>query len=141
MTQIFAQAGAIPYRITDDRLEVLLISTRSGKHLTTPKGLIDPGLSASETALNEAYEEAGTRGRLLMPDIGNYAYEKWGGICEVRVFVMTVMEQFDRWPEQTMRRRLWIDYRRAALRVKHLDLGKMMLSLPDHLKRTAADQD
>jgi 8-oxo-dGTP pyrophosphatase MutT (NUDIX family) len=79
MADVFPQAGAIPYRITGDTIEVLLISTSSGKHLTIPKGLIDPGFSATDTALNESYEEAGIKGRLLTPVIGRYSFEKWGG--------------------------------------------------------------
>jgi 8-oxo-dGTP pyrophosphatase MutT (NUDIX family) len=67
MTDVFPQAGAIPYRIAPNKIQVLLISTSSGKNRTIPKGLIDPGYSVTETALNEAYEEAGIKGRLLTP--------------------------------------------------------------------------
>jgi len=40
MKDLFNQAAAIPYRIFDEDLEVLLISTSSGKNLTIPNGLI-----------------------------------------------------------------------------------------------------
>ena len=130
MTEVFAQAGAIPYRITDDCLEVLLISTSSGKHLTIPKGLIDPGFSATETIANEAYEEAGIEGDLVMPPMGRYRFRKWGGICEVSVYAMAVTRVMDQWPESSMRRRLWVEYRQAARQVKHPDLGHLILTLP-----------
>ena len=133
MTEVFAQAGAIPYRITDDRLDVLLISTSSGKHLTIPKGLIDPGFSATETIANEAYEEAGIEGDLVMPPMGRYRFRKWGGICEVSVYAMAVTRVIDPWPESSIRRRLWVGYRQAARQVKHPDLGSLILTLPDHL--------
>ena len=133
MTDVFAQAGAIPYRITEDLLEVLLISTSSGKYLTIPKGLIDPGFSATETALNEAYEEAGIEGRLLTPRVGMYHFEKWGGRCEVSVYAMAVTRIMDQWPESSMRRRLWIEYRQAARQVKHSDLGGLILTFPERL--------
>jgi len=55
MPDVFAQAGAIAYRFVDKTIQVLLITTSSGNHLTIPKGLIDPGFSAIETVLNEAY--------------------------------------------------------------------------------------
>jgi phosphohistidine phosphatase len=135
MKDVFAQAGAIPYRFRGDVLEVLLISTSSGKHLTIPKGLIDPGFSATQTALQEAYEEAGIKGDLLAPPIGTYRFKKWGGTCEVIVFAMSVTLLADRWPEASMRRRLWVDYRQAARQVKHPDLGALIRSLPDHLSR------
>ena len=133
MTDVFAQAGVIPYRISGDSLEVLLISTSSGKYLTIPKGLIDPGFSATETALNEAYEEAGIKGRLLTPIIGTYNFEKWGGRCEVEVFVMAVTQVLDEWPEDLLRRRVWADYRHASSEVRHPGLGALILKLPDRL--------
>ena len=136
MTDVFPQAGAIPYRIADDVLEVLLISTSSGKHLTIPKGLIDPGFSTTETALNEAYEEAGIKGDLVMPPMGRYRFRKWGGICEVSVYAMSVTRVMDQWPESSMRRRLWIEYRQAARQVKHSDLGDLILTLPKRLSRS-----
>ncbi|WP_319407956.1 NUDIX hydrolase [uncultured Desulfosarcina sp.] len=138
MMEIFAQAGVVPYRIADDVLEVLLISTSSGKHLTIPKGLIDPGFSSTETALNEAYEEAGIQGRLLTPMIGTYHFEKWGGRCEVEVFAMAVTRVLDHWPEDAERRRIWTFFRHAAVRVKHPDLGALILTLPDRLTQDAA---
>ena len=133
MTEVFAQAGAIPYRIRDDRLEVLLISTSGGKHLTIPKGLIDPGFSATDTIVNEAYEEAGIEGDLVMPPMGIYRFRKWGGICEVSVYAMAVTREMNRWPESSTRRRLWIEYRQAARQVKHSDLGDLILTLPKRL--------
>lgn len=133
MMDLFDQAGAIPYRISKNTIEVLLISTSSGKNLTIPKGLIDPGYSATETAVNEAYEEAGIKGRLLTPPIGVYGFEKWGGRCQVDVFVMAVNRQLEAWPEGSVRRRIWFDYRNAAGRVKHADLGDLILKLPAFL--------
>lgn len=135
MRNRFDQAGAIPYQISDDAIEVLLISTSSGKNLTIPKGLIDPGYSATETAVNEAYEEAGIKGRLMTPPIGVYGFEKWGGRCQVDVFVMAVNRQLAVWPERSVRRRFWYDYRKAARRVKHSDLGDLILKLPAFLNR------
>ena len=136
MTEVFAQAGAIPYRITDDRLDVLLISTSSGKHLTIPKGVIDPGFSATDTIVNEAFEEAGIEGELVTPPMGSYRFKKWGGICEVIVYAMAVTREMDQWPESPMRRRLWVDYRQAARQVKHADLGALILTLPERLPQS-----
>lgn len=134
MTDVFAQAGAIPYRMADNTIEVLLISTSSGKHFTIPKGLIDPGFSATETALNESYEEAGIYGRLLTPVIGTYGFKKWGGRCEVEVFVLEVTRILDRWPEEWKRRRIWTEFRQAARQVKYPGLGALILKLPDRLE-------
>lgn len=135
MSEVFHQAGAIPYRRGHGGPEVLLISTSSGKNLTIPKGLIDPGFSAAETVHNEALEEAGIRGELLMPAIGTYSFNKWGGICRVQVFVMRVTEMLDDWPEAGVRRRFWIPFSKAALQVKYADLGRLILKLPPVIGR------
>jgi 8-oxo-dGTP pyrophosphatase MutT (NUDIX family) len=134
MAEFFAQAGAIAYRITKADPEILLISTSSGKHLTIPKGLIDPGFSALETARKESWEEAGIEGELLSRSVGSYRYAKWGGICEVSVFVMAVTRVLDTWPEAAVRRRLWLGYREAARQVRHPDLGDLLLKLPAIVK-------
>ena len=135
MMELFDQAGAIPYRISNGALKVLLISTSSGKNLTIPKGLIDPGYNATETAVNEAYEEAGIKGRLLTPALGAYDFEKWGGRCRVDVFVMAVTRELEAWPEGSVRRRIWFNCRKAARQVKHADLGDLILRLPAFLNR------
>jgi len=138
-TDLFLQAGAIPCRIGGGTIEVLLISTSSGKHLTIPKGLIDPGFSAVETVHNEAMEEAGIQGELLMPAIGTYRFTKWGGVCEVDVYVMMVGRLLDQWPEAAMRRRMWLDYRKAARQVKHPDLGRLIMKVPEVIENLPPD--
>lgn len=135
MMEVFAQAGAIPCRIVDGVLEVLLISTSSGKHWTIPKGLIDPGVSVVETIHNEAMEEAGIKGKLLNPAVGTYSFAKWGGTCQVSVFVMMVETMLDDWLEADMRRRIWMPCSEAALKVKHADLGQLILKVPKILGR------
>jgi 8-oxo-dGTP pyrophosphatase MutT (NUDIX family) len=130
MTDIFFQAGAIPCRTTTDGLEIVLISTSSGKHWTIPKGVIEPGASAEETVHNETLEEAGIKGKLVVPSIGIYRFKKWGGICHVEVFVMMVKDLLDEWPEAAMRRRILLDCLQASRKVKHSELGQLILRAP-----------
>ena len=130
---VFRQAGAIPYRKTNSATEVLIISTSSGKNWTIPKGIIDPGFSATETVMNEALEEAGIEGRILKPSIGDYRFAKWGGLCEVEVFVMAVTRELEHWPEDYFRQRVWMDVEQAARQVKHAALGALILKLDGYL--------
>jgi 8-oxo-dGTP pyrophosphatase MutT (NUDIX family) len=44
------------------RMEVLLIGSSKGTHWVIPKGIHEPGLSATESASHEALEEAGVKG-------------------------------------------------------------------------------
>lgn len=135
---IFPEAGAIPYRLNGKTIEVLLISTSSGKNMTIPKGLIDPGFTAVETVLNESYEEAGVQGRVLKPRLGKYGFKKWGGRCAVEVFAMKVTKLLKKWPENITRRRVWADYREASRQVKYPELGGLILKLPKRLKSLKA---
>jgi 8-oxo-dGTP pyrophosphatase MutT (NUDIX family) len=130
---VIPEAGVIPYRIGEKGLEVLLISTSSGKNLTIPKGMVDPGFSETETLVQEAHEEAGIRGLLSPQPLGLYRFEKWRRICEVRVFAMQVTEFSENWPESGMRCRIWTNPERAEEVVKHKELGELIGNLSSWL--------
>ena len=98
------QAAALPLR----RGRVCLITSRNGKRWIIPKGWIDPGQTAGETALQEAWEEAGLVGALQREPIGTYLYEKDGNKYHVTVFVMKVTEVEQDWPERSIRQRSWV---------------------------------
>src|ERR1700736_677932 len=82
------QAAAIPIRGG----QICLVTSRSGKRWVVPKGCIEPGQTAGETALQEAWEEAGLVGSLREQPVGSYQYEKCGIVCHVTVFLMHVTE-------------------------------------------------
>ncbi len=132
---VYKQAGAIPYREENGAIQVLIISTSSGENWTIPKGLIDPGFSATETVLNESLEEAGIEGLVLTPAIGDYRFSKWGGWCEVEVFAMAVTRELNHWPEDRIRQRIWTDVKQAARQVKHAALGSLIGKLAWYLDR------
>ncbi|MCI0458784.1 MAG: NUDIX hydrolase [Gemmataceae bacterium] len=107
--QYIRQAAAIPVR--DGAL--CLVTSSNGKRWVVPKGIIDPGHTAGECALLEAWEEAGLVGVLGREPVGSYLYEKWGGTCHVTVFVMQVTEAADEWPERGQRQRRWVSFAEA----------------------------
>ncbi|HMF12966.1 MAG TPA: NUDIX hydrolase [Gemmataceae bacterium] len=107
------QAAAIPVL----RGRVCLVTSRSGKRWVIPKGIIDPGKTAAEIALQEAWEEAGLVGVLRPDPVGSYLYEKYGGTCHVAVFLMDVTDAAEQWPEQSFRQRVWLDVRQALQRI------------------------
>ena len=85
-----------------------------------PKGTVDAGDTHVETALKEAWEEAGLRGRVVGDALGTYRYEKWGGTLVVMVYLMEVLEQFDDWEEASIRERKWTSFSKAtSLLVEH----------------------
>jgi len=57
-SQFSPAAGVVILKFMDGDYHVLCLKTKGGKYDLT-KGIIDPGESPFETALREAYEEAG----------------------------------------------------------------------------------
>ena len=98
------QAAALPMR----NGRVCLITSRSAKRMVIPKGWIEPGQTAGETALQEAWEEAGLVGSLEQEPIGSYLYEKEGRKYHVIVFVLRVTSVAQDWPERAFRERSWV---------------------------------
>lgn len=133
------QAAAIPIR--DDR--VCLVTSSSGRRWVVPKGQIDPGHTAGEAALVEAWEEAGLVGALDAEPLGSYAYEKLGRELHVLVFRMSVTEVRDEWPERPIRMRAWVTLDEALDRIDEPGLRNLLriafhLNHPDRLTLATA---
>jgi 8-oxo-dGTP pyrophosphatase MutT (NUDIX family) len=65
------QVAAVCYRRKESSVEFLLVKTSAGKW-TFPKGRLNPSMSASESAAQEAWEEAGAQGRITEKHFGSY---------------------------------------------------------------------
>jgi 8-oxo-dGTP pyrophosphatase MutT (NUDIX family) len=120
------QAGAVPFRTLDDgSVEVLLITNSNGKWIV-PKGGIDDGHTARQTAHIECLEEAGVRGILLTSELGHYSYTKAEGSHRVQLFALRVTEILSSWPENKRRKRQWLTVKDAASRVEFEDLSRVI---------------
>ena len=109
---LIRQAAAIPLR----NGQVCLVSSRGGKRWVVPKGCMEPGKTAAEIALQEAWEEAGLVGLLQHEPIGSYVYEKDGLTCHVIVFLLMVTDAVDVYPEVAVRQRVWLSLAQALTR-------------------------
>jgi 8-oxo-dGTP pyrophosphatase MutT (NUDIX family) len=116
------QAAAIPV----SRGRVCLVTSRSGKRWVVPKGCLEPGKTAGQIALQEAWEEAGLLGALHREPIGSYLYEKFGNTYHVTVFFMDVTEAATDWPEYLERERVWLRPATALARVDNPGLRKLL---------------
>jgi phosphohistidine phosphatase len=102
------QAAAIAFRRTGDTAQLCLIRRKdTQKRWGIPKGVIDPGDTPAETAVNEAWEEAGLVARSIGDTIGTYKYDKWGRTLTVAVFLLEVLDEEDTWDEADVRERRW----------------------------------
>jgi 8-oxo-dGTP pyrophosphatase MutT (NUDIX family) len=132
---MYNQSGVVPFRWGKDGVEILLITSRSGKRWVIPKGIVEPELSPQESAQMEAFEEAGITGKIINETIGTYTYKKWGGTCSVQVFLLEVEKIFDEWPEDFFRTREWISVKEASKRVDEEELKKIIQSIPTYIEK------
>jgi 8-oxo-dGTP pyrophosphatase MutT (NUDIX family) len=116
------QAAAIPLQ----RGQVCLVTSTGGKRWVIPKGCMEPGKTAGEIALQEAWEEAGLVGALEPEPVGSYLYEKYGNLYHVIVFLMHVTEAAVDWPERTLRQRCWLSPTQALVRVEDRGLRELL---------------
>lgn len=127
------QCAALPLVREDGELRVLLVTSRETRRWVIPKGWVSKRGAASQAA-QEAFEEAGIRGRIAAKAIGQYAYSKRlpnGGsvTCVVEVFPLEVETLLEDWPEKDERERRWFPVAEAAAAVKEGALGRLMLEL------------
>jgi len=113
------QAAAIPIRDG-------LVTSSSGSRWVIPKGHLEPGKTAGQIALEEAWEEAGLVGVLRPEPVGSYLYTKFNNVYQVTVFVMDVTEMAKEWPEDSYRRRIWLDPAEAIDRVQEKGLREVI---------------
>lgn len=124
-TNRIAQAAAIPCRDG----QVCLVTSRSGRRWVVPKGMIDPGHTAGETALIESWEEAGLVGHLIGDTIGSFVYSKFESFYHVTVFMMQVTHEAEIWPERDQRQKKWLNPERAAELVDDEGLRELILTV------------
>jgi len=115
---LMRQAAVVPLR----NGQVCLVSSRSGKRWVVPEGNLEPGKTAGEVALQEAWEEAGLLGLLGPEPVGSYVYEKDGFLCYVLVFHMSVTDEVDNYPEVHLRQRAWLPVPQALARIEEVGL-------------------
>lgn len=105
---VIRQVCAIPFRRHEGRFKFCLITSLKKKRWIFPKGIIDPGETYVESALKEAYEEAGLRGHILDQELGHFDDFKWNSQLKVKVVMMEVTQVETSWPESDQRRRRWV---------------------------------
>lgn len=111
--------------------EVLLVKTFDTGRWIIPKGWPINGLSLAEAAAQEAWEEAGVRGRIGTREIGRLASIKRlkNGLevpSEIVVFRMDDMTIADDYPEAGKRKRRILPAAQAAARADMADLSDLI---------------
>src|SRR5262249_56939049 len=98
------QAAAIPVKAG----QICLVTSSNGRRWVIPKGMIDLGMTATETALQESWEEAGLVGTVDPDPVGSYYYEKFVGTYHATVFLLQLTDVSVDWPLRCIRQRVWM---------------------------------
>lgn len=127
------QYAALPWRMADGTLEVLLLTSRGTGRWVIPKGWPHDSMASARSAAQEAFEEAGIKGPVTRDAIGSYRYDKLrdGGEavdCVVYVHALQVTRQLDEWPEKGQRDQQWFSREVAAKKVREPGLRDLILS-------------
>lgn len=126
------QYGALPYRVVDGDIHVLLVTSRGRGKWIFPKGGAIAGLTPWDSAAQEAYEEAGVEGEVETTPIGSYflpVTPERPRPVEVTVFPLHVTTERDSWKEMHQRYRQWMDLSEAQDRIVDEGLAELALTL------------
>ena len=113
------QSAALPYRIdAENKVEILLITTRRSGRWSLPKGKIPNGMSLAASAAKEASEEAGVMGVIADDPCTMFRTTKrspfgFKKIIEVWVYPLRVSEYMPDWPEKGQRILRWFPFEQA----------------------------
>ncbi|MCB4455323.1 NUDIX hydrolase [Leisingera sp. McT4-56] len=114
------QVAALCYRMGADGKEVLMITSRGTGRWILPKGWPVEGKDGPDSALQEAWEEAGVKSARITPQpIGEYHFTKRhdNGTEEpvtTLIFEAEVEQLEDDYPESAERTRQWMKPEQAA---------------------------
>ncbi|HUD30962.1 MAG TPA: NUDIX hydrolase [Novosphingobium sp.] len=110
------QTHALPYRVRDGRIEVLLVTSRRKGKWILPKGKVEPGETPSQRAAIEAFEEAGIRGTVSAKPV---LASSLADPSRAQIYPLLVLEELEQWPEMELRQRAWFPMSEARSRLRN----------------------
>ena len=134
------QYAALPWRINNGRVEIMLVTSRDTKRWVIPKGWPMKGRKPHIAAAIEAVQEAGLVGKMDKAKLGDFRYEKRldsGATvdCRVEVFSLRVQSQRKKWREKKQRATRWFECAVAAGLVEEPELRDLMLGFCEALSQ------
>lgn len=125
------QYAALPWRKEKGKIEILLITTSNARLWIVPKGWPIEGLTPSQSAAQEALEEAGLEGEVAAEPIGSFRHHKQAKsgetiLCTVYLFPMEVTGQRETWPEKDLRQIRWYSVEEAIAQIKRPSLRRLI---------------
>lgn len=100
------RVGAVPYLIKNGKPRFMLITNKSGRRWIIPRGCREDGMTDSEVAVMEAFEEAGVIGGIRPKRLCFNLMSRAGGRrCRMKVYPLRIDKILRNWPESDCRKR------------------------------------
>lgn len=131
---MITQYGVLAYETGEDgEPRFLLITSRTTRRWIIPRGNPIRGLSPSQSAAQEAHEEAGLTGYVGSEELGSYPYLKHrrngsSDPARVHVFPLSSPVQSRDWPERDERETRWFTRSEAVEAVEEEELKALIRS-------------
>ena len=130
-TAIRTQFAALCYRIKGDKVQILMVTTRRSGRWIVPKGWPVDGQTPQESAMQEAWEEAGVIGQPDARPLGLFSYTKMLDEdetlpCVAMVYAVRVKSLAQDFPEKGQRKRKWVSRKQAASMVGEPELARIL---------------
>ncbi len=134
------QFGALPWRLRDGKVQIMLVTSRGTGRWIIPKGWPMDGETPAQAAATEALEEGGVEGKISLHVLGFYGYRKTlekGDALPiiVAVFPLKVKRILKDWPEKKERKRRWVSQKKAAALLTEPELRHIVQNFNPRLLR------
>ncbi len=118
---------------------MLVTGRRSGRWMI-PKGWPMIGKSLADSAAQEAFEEAGIKGRIDPRPIGTFRHVKRRLLLgelevDIQVHPLAVESELGDWPEREERKRKWFSLKSAAAEVDSDELRRLIVRFGKSLSK------
>lgn len=128
--ELRTQFGALCFRIHKGKVQVLLVTGRRSGRWIIPKGWPINKATPADSALKEAWEEAGVIGKQAGECLGIYSHYRTDPAIRypnvVAVFPVLVSDTKEDYPEAGERQRKWFGVKKAAATVHNAELAQMI---------------
>jgi len=130
-SDVRTQFAALCYRVKEGKVQVMLITSRQSGRWIIPKGWPMDGKTPGESALAEAWEEAGVKGKVMGRSLGLFSYHKDIDTnlempCVAMVYPVKVKSMAKKYPEKGQRKRKWLSPKKAASKVTEPELAHIL---------------
>lgn len=128
--------GAVIFRRAEDGWNVLLIRHTKGRHISFPKGHVEPGETESQTAEREILEETGLKVRVDRRYRAENRYNIRPDTQKLVVIFAAVTTQAEITPQpEEIAEAFWLPVEEAATRLTYERDRKIMRDAFEHIQK------